>query len=139
VVVPILSWNKIAQRGLRFALNLSSEIEAVHVECEVTKNLRQDWGRFVEDPTRKANLPIPQLVILKSPYRYIVGPIVDHVLDLERKYPDRQIAVVVPELVERHWYHYFLHNQRAELLKGLLLLKGNQRIVLINVPWYLSE
>ena len=32
-------------------------------------------------------------------------------------------------MVERHWYHYFLHNQRAEVLKTWLLLRGNQRIV----------
>ena len=51
---------------------------------------------------------------------------------------DRQIAVLVPELVERHWYHFLLHNQRARLLKELLLLKGNQRIVVVDVPWYLQ-
>jgi hypothetical protein len=40
--------------------------------------------------------------------------------------------------VERHWYHYFLHNQRAAVLKALLLLKGNQRITVVNVPWYVT-
>jgi len=47
-------------------------------------------------------------------------------------------AAAVPELVERHWYHYPLHNQRAELLKALLLVKGSRNIVLINVPWYIK-
>ncbi len=56
----------------------------------------------------------------------------------KRNNPGRQIAVIVPELVEKHWYHYPLHNQRAELLKALILLHGSQRIVLINVPWYLK-
>jgi hypothetical protein len=46
--------------------------------------------------------------------------------------------VIVPELVERHWYHYLLHNQRAELLKALLFIRGSRNIVLINVPWYIS-
>jgi hypothetical protein len=46
--------------------------------------------------------------------------------------------VIVPELVERHWYHYPLHNQRAEVLKALLLVKGSRNIVLINVPWYIN-
>jgi hypothetical protein len=45
---------------------------------------------------------------------------------------------LLPEMVERHWFHYFLHNQRAEILKTWLLLKGNQRIVLVSVPWYLD-
>jgi hypothetical protein len=41
--------------------------------------------------------------------------------------------------VQRRWYHHLLHNKRAAVLKGLLLLKGNQRIVVINVPWYLES
>ena len=59
--------------------------------------------------------------------------------DLEKKYPNRYLAVVVPEFVERHWYHYLLHNQRASVLKALLLVKGDQRISVINVPWYLES
>ena len=57
-------------------------------------------------------------------------------LDLERKNPDRQIAVMIPELVERRWYYYFLHNQRAAVLKTLLYVRGSERIIVINVPWY---
>ena len=65
-------------------------------------------------------------------------PILNYVLEVEKQNPDRQIAVILPEMVERHWSHYFLHNQRAEVLKTWLLLRGNRRIVLINVPWYLK-
>jgi len=63
-------------------------------------------------------------------------PILEYVLQMEAQNPGRQIAIIVPELVEKHWYHYPLHNQRAELLKAFLLLKGSPNIVLINVPWY---
>jgi len=64
---------------------------------------------------------------------------VEYVLDLQKKDPARQIAVLIPELVERHWYYYFLHNQRAAVLKALLYWKGNQRIAVVNVPWYLDS
>jgi hypothetical protein len=57
---------------------------------------------------------------------------------LERRYPDRQIAVVVPELVERRWIDYLLHNQRSTALKLILYVRGNRRIIVINVPWYLQ-
>jgi len=80
----------------------------------------------------------PELVVLPSPYRFIVGTIVNYALDMATKNPDAIIAVVIPELVESRWYHYLLHNQRANLLKGMLLVKGNERIVVINVPWYLQ-
>ena len=89
---------------------------------------------MVEAPTECAWVPPPKLVILASPYRFILTPIVDYVLEVERANPLRQIAVLIPGLVERHWYHHLLHNKRAEVLKAMLLLKGNQRIVVINVP-----
>jgi hypothetical protein len=60
-------------------------------------------------------------------------------LDLEKQNPDRQIAVIIPELVEKHWYQYFLHNQRAAWLKAALLRRGTQRIAIIDVPWHLSS
>ena len=81
----------------------------------------------------------PRLVILKSPYRFVINPIVDYVLNLQKQVPDRRIAVIIPELVEKHWYFYFLHNQRAATLKTTLYVKGQKGIVVINVPWYLDE
>jgi hypothetical protein len=61
------------------------------------------------------------------------------ILELERKHPNRMISVSVPELVERRWYYFLLHNQRAGALKVMLDLKGSGRIVVINVPWYLRS
>ena len=144
VVVPIERWSKISQKALRFALTLSPDVIALHIDPEEEGNkdaghLAQRWGAYVEEPARNAGLPVPPLVVLQSPYRYVITPILDYVLELERKRPDRQIAVLVPHLVERRWYHRFLHNQRGELLTALLLLKGNQRISIVNVPWYLHS
>lgn len=138
VIVPILDWSTISQRALQFALTLSPEIRAVHVGMEdETNDLRADWKRLVQDPVKRAGGAAPTFVALPSPYRFVVGPIVDYVLEIEGKNPGRQIAIIIPEMVERHWYHYLLHNKRAELLKALLLLKSSPNIVLINVPWYL--
>jgi amino acid transporter len=140
VVLPIQAWGKVAQRALRFALTISSDIEAVHVQFEDEKpQLQQDWSRFVESRTGQDGLPSPKLVTLQSPYRFILTPIVEYVLEVERKNPNRQIAVLIPEMVEHHWYHYLLHNNRAEVLKALLLLRGNQRIVIVNIPTYLAS
>jgi hypothetical protein len=65
-------------------------------------------------------------------------PILDYVLELEDQYPDRQVAVIVPELIERRWINYLLHNQRSTALKLILYVRGNRRIIVINVPWYLQ-
>ena len=71
-------------------------------------------------------------------YRWVLRPILEYVLEVERQNPSRQIVVVLPEMVERHWYYYLLHNQRAEILKTWMLLRGSQRIIVVNVPWYLK-
>jgi hypothetical protein len=80
----------------------------------------------------------PRLTVVQSPYRQLFRPILEFVAQIEREHPDRYIAVLIPEMVERHWRHYFLHNQNAAVLKTLLLVKGNQHISVVNVPWYLK-
>jgi hypothetical protein len=140
VIVPILQWNSIAENALRFALTLSCEIEVLHIESEDSPDsLKQVWPSRVEQPAREAKQAIPRLTVLKSPFRFVVQPILDHVLEIERNNPARTIAVLLPELVERQWYQYFLHNQRARILAARLLLQGAHRIVIVNVPWYLRK
>jgi amino acid transporter len=139
VIVPIQAWTSISQRAMQFALTLSPEIHAVHVGTEEeTNELQERWNELVANPVARAGGTPPNLVTLPSPYRLVLKPILEYVLDVETQNPGRQIAVIVPELVERHWYHYPLHNQRAELLKAFLLVKSSPNIVLINVPWYIS-
>ena len=137
VILPIQGWNRIAERALQFALALSPEVHAIHVAMEEeTEALEREWPQLVERPVRNAGGTPPSLVTVPSPYRLVLKPILEYVLQMEAQNPGRQIAIIVPELVEKHWYHYPLHNQRAELLKAFLLLKGSPNIVLINVPWY---
>ena len=139
VVVPILSWNRVSQKAIRFALTISSDVQVLHIDCEKDdSNVRRTWHRTIAGPAIKAGGAVPRLVVLSSPYRFVITPILDHILELERSNPDRQIAVLIPELVERHWYHYLLHNQRAEWLRALLLAKGSQQLILVNVPWHIT-
>ncbi len=139
VIIPIQKWGAIAKKALVFSLKISPEVLAVHVEAgEASSALREEWSKLVESPAVASGLRAPELVVLTSPFRAVVHPIVEYVLEVERRMPNRQIAIVIPELVERHWYHHFLHNKRAALLKALLLVKGTQQIVVINVPWYLG-
>lgn len=139
VILPVQSWNRVVKKALRFAFKISARVHAIHVDCgEGSEILRGEWCRFVEQPAIEAGLAAPELVVLPSPYRLVLAPIVDYVLEAERANPGQQIAVLVPELVERHWYHHLFHNKRASVLKALLLLRGNQDIIVINVPWYLD-
>lgn len=82
---------------------------------------------------------MPKLEVWDSPYRIVVQPIIDFVLKTENDYPGRDIALLIPNLVERKWYHRFLHNQRGILMTGLLFARGSKRTVVIYVPWYLKK
>jgi hypothetical protein len=68
----------------------------------------------------------------------VIQPIVDYVRDTAKENPGRRIVTIVPELVELNWWAYFLHTQRAALLKAKLLMEGNDRISVLNVPWYIK-
>lgn len=138
VIVPLDRWSRITEKGLRFAMKLSDHVEAVHVDAEeCSDEVRAMWQRNVVTPIAQAGQSVPQLVFVPSPYRFVLVPLVEHILQVEHDHPDRQIAVLVPELVVKHWWQAPLHNQRAQLLKLLLLVRGNQRIMVINIPWYL--
>jgi len=135
VIVPVDQWNAATAKAMRFAMTLSPDVQAVHVTCDGDED-KPEW-QWAEDEPAEAR--VPKLVTLPSPYRLVLHPIVDYVLKVEKKNKDRTVAVVIATMVERHWYHYFLHNQRGELLTALLLMSGNERINIIDVPWYLKS
>src|SRR5579863_5786138 len=135
VIVPVDQWNAATAKAMRYAMTLSPDVQAVHVACDADEG--QPTWKWAEDEPRSAR--VPKLVILPSPYRLVLHPIVDYVLKVEKENQDRTVAVVIASMVERHWYHYFLHNQRGEVLTAILLLSGDQRISIINVPWYLKS
>jgi hypothetical protein len=76
--------------------------------------------------------------MIPSPYRFVIIPLVQYILELSDKHPERRIVVVIPELVEDRWYEYFLHNQRGRLLEWMLLVRGNERIFTLSAPYYLG-
>ena len=137
VVVPVARWDKISEKALRFALVMSKEVKVVNVESDSEPLNREMWEQMVMKPIRESGMAEPELVSVSSNFRTILGPLMDYILQLEDDNPGRKVAVLVPELVVRHWWENFLHNQRVQLLKLLLLLRGNQRIVVVNIPWYL--
>lgn len=146
VLIPMDRWSRISEKGLRFALMLSQDIRAIHVHTGDDQDIEDKddeltpiWKHMVVEPLEAAKLPIPKLVILRSPFRYIVTPLVEYILKIEEENPHRQIAVMVPELVVSRWWQNLLHNQRAQVLKLLLLVKGSQRVLVINIPWYLNK
>jgi amino acid transporter len=138
VVIPMAGWTKISEKALRFGLLLSREIKVVHVHsADEVHGIDADWKEKILAPIRERGFPDPELVTIPSTYRFIISPLMDYILELESENPGRKVAVLLPELVVRHWWENLLHNQRVQVLKLLLLVRGNQRIVVVNIPWYL--
>jgi amino acid transporter len=135
VVVPVSGMHRGTLSALRFARSLSKDVAAVIVDVEpqVTARVQEKWGRWGQD--------VP-LVVLESPYRSTVGPLMAYLDRVDRRDSERGPAVVVlPEFVPARWWHHLLHNQTALLIRMVLAYRrgetGKDRVV-IDVPYHLE-
>lgn len=145
VLVVVEEWDRPTIKALDLGLGISTEVTALHLvrlsgpgHDEHLDELRRRWHEYVEGPARTAGLSIPRLRIMEAPYRRLDEPVLEVVRDLEMQYPDRRIAVLVPELVKQRWYQLLLHTHRARRLRKRLLGCGDTRITVVSVPWYLE-
>jgi amino acid transporter len=139
-VVPIDYLNALAEKALQTAYGLSKDIHILHIQEEQSdRDFSSEWLVDVQPSIDRTGLPEPKLVILKSRYRKVITPILNYIWQLEGQNPETVIAVLVPQLIESRWYYGLLHNRRADILKSVLLLKGRNRILIVNVPWNLEK
>jgi amino acid transporter len=146
VIVPIRDWNRLAERAVQYALRLSNEILAVHLTWlegpdaeEDAEHLRRRWHNEVERPARAAGLNPPRLMQEPSPYRSIIAPLLKFVLQIRERSPDRAILVVIPALVEAHWWDHLMHTHRVHRLRKALMRHGGPQLAVLLVPWTLEE
>lgn len=145
VLVVVEEWDRPTIKALDLGLGISTEVTALHLvrlsgpgHDEHLDELRRRWHEYVEEPARAAGLPMPRLRIMEAPYRQLDEPVLEVVRELEIRYPERRIAVLVPELVKQRWYQVLLHTHRARRLRKRLLGCGDTRITVVSVPWYLE-
>jgi amino acid transporter len=137
VVIPISGVHRGIIDAVNFARSISTDVRGVYVELDpaVTPKVRKTWDRFWP------NLP---LVVIPSPYRSIVGPLLNYLDQMDAEIDDGQLAaVILPEFVPVHWWQYLLHNQTALLLRQVLLYrrhsKNGQKRAIIDIPYYLKK
>jgi amino acid transporter len=129
VIVPIGGLQRAVVKALRYARTLSADVRAVFVELDpaATEALRRqwrEWGQGVE------------LVVLESPYRSLMEPLLDYIEDLQETEPSAYVTVILPEFVPHRLWQHLLHNQHALLIKGALLFRPN--VVVTSVPFHLG-
>jgi len=129
VIMPVDELNQAVLHTLEFARTLSDNVTAVHVtdELEEGEALREAWERTVPDTP---------IVIIESPYRSLLAPMLTYIDAIDRLDPGAYITVVLPEFVPEHFWEGWLHNQSAGRLKRALRQRPNT--VLINVPYHLA-
>ena len=129
------------QQGLRFALRLSDDIYVVQVKTETSdiEDLSDNWQLLIANPARRHRIAQPKLVILTSQYRQFLTPFVDFIRTLEAEHPDRDIAIVIPDLIMSHWYEGLLHNNRGTFLRMILRAQCSDRVVVISTPFHLRD
>jgi amino acid transporter len=130
VIVPISGVQRAVVSALDYARTLSSDVRAVYIDVDpaVTTQIRNDWDKWGRD--------VP-LVVLTSPFRSLMEPLLEYIEQLESEHPDDYVTVVLPEFVPARWWHHLFHNQRALLIKGALLFKPNT--IVTSVPFHLDR
>jgi amino acid transporter len=138
VVIPLRRLDQVGRKALRFALTISPDVYVVQVLAEEldTEDLESQWRERVEEPVRRAlRSSPPQLVVIRSPYRRFFQRFLAWLRELTATRPDRQVIVLIPELVQRRWYQFFV-SHRAMRLKAQLLLNGGPHVSVMSTPWY---
>jgi hypothetical protein len=86
-------------------------------------------------PAQEAGIKAPQLVLSRSPYRSFVGRLLRAVQQIEARFPDRPVLMVIPALIKQHWWDYVLTTRRAHRLHEVLVRHGGPNLPVVIVPW----
>jgi amino acid transporter len=130
VLVPISGVQRAVVQALDYARTLSPDVRALYIDVDpaATGQIRKDWDRWGRG--------VP-LVVLASPFRSLMEPLLEYIEQIEGERPDDYVTVVLPEFVPAQWWHHLFHNQRALLIKGALLFKPNT--IVTSVPFHLAR
>ena len=115
--------------AIRYAWSLSETARGVYIETDPAHRARVEerWSTWVK------SMP---LVVLHSPYRSVVGPLLEYVDRLQQETPTTLITIVLPEFLPARWWQQLLHNQTALLIKGALLFRRG--VIVVDVPYHLA-
>jgi amino acid transporter len=145
-LVPIDHWDRLIAKSLKFAMRLSPDVIALHLSNlegdaagDEASRLRKMWADRVTGPSHAAGATAPTLELVRTPYREFVKPLVQHIDVIKTRYPNRALAVIIPEIVEKHWWNAFLHSRRAFRLRLALRARQDARVIVIELPWFIKE
>ncbi len=130
VVVLVGGIHRGVVTALTYAKAISPNVTAVTVDLDptATSRLRMQWQQWAPD--------IP-LVILDSPYRSVIQPVLHYIDQMEKQRDGAYMTIILPEFIPAKWWQHLLHNQTALLIKGALLFRRGK--VAISIPYHLDQ
>lgn len=130
VIVPISGIHRGVIDALRYAISISKDVRACYVEInpETTERVKDEWQKWA---------PHIPFVVLKSPYRSVITPLLEYIDDVEKLTNDELITIVIPEFVTARWWHQVLHNQTAFMIRAALMFR--RRKVVTSVRYHLRD
>ena len=131
VIVPVATPTNIVAQTLKYAKSISQDVVALHIATDEAdaQKVAEKWHNWN---------PGVELVTVYSPYRLVIQPLLDYVIQLEhQKEPEDYITILIPEFQTKKWWHRLLHNQTGWVLRTLLILKEN--VIVTSVPFHLKK
>ncbi|HSH81859.1 MAG TPA: APC family permease [Herpetosiphonaceae bacterium] len=131
VVVPISGLHRGTINALKYAEAIApGNVTAVHISMdpEQTRKLQERWKEWGGETP---------LIVLDSPYRSLIRPLLAYIEEIDQRWDNDVVTIVLPEFVPAKWWHHLLHNQTSLLIKGALLFRKNK--VVTSVPYRLAQ
>ena len=132
-IVPVSGIHRGVASALTYALSVSNDVRAVYIaeHPEDGERMEEQWALWDNG--------VP-LVVLESPYRSVVGPLLEYIEQVDKEFENEQgalVTVVLPEIVPSKWWQNLLHNNTALLVKGALLFRSGK--ICVSVPYHLQQ
>jgi hypothetical protein len=135
-IVPIAELDRASFQSLAYARSVSPHVTAVHVaiDSQDVEEVQEKWKHLQKRLTEEEET---QLVIIESPYRSLLRPLIAYIETVQELHPEEPLTVILPEFVVSHWWEYPLHNQTALQLKTALLAQPS--IVVTDIPQHVQK
>ncbi len=135
-IVPLAGLDRAALASLAYARSISGHVIAMHVvvDDEQVEQIRASWQQWQHQLAAEEET---HLLIIESPYRTLLRPILAYIDAVHQRHPEDILTVILPEFVVAHWWEYFLHNQIALRLKAALLFRPG--VAVLNLPQHLRD
>ena len=130
ILMPIDDVNYASLRAMSFARTICKDITALHIATDAARaeKIQQKMQTYAPDI---------KLVIIESPLRAFMRPLLTYVDMHHRQHPHGFVTIVLPEFITAHWWERFLHNRTAEHLTQAF--KRHPNIAVVNVPYLLKR